>query len=144
MPSRHGRCLKATTVLAMLHWLGIKPSYSRPRVSDDNAFAEALFCTAKYRPEFPLRGFADLEAARRWAVRFVQWYNHEHRQSGIRYVTPAPAAACSPPPTRSTRTPGDATRNAGVGRPATGHRLASSPLYGAFACQALFNARVLS
>ena len=37
----NGATLKATTVLAMLHWLGIKPSYSRPRVSDDNAFAEA-------------------------------------------------------------------------------------------------------
>jgi putative transposase len=73
----------------MLHWLGIKPSYSRPRVSDDNAFAEALFRTVKYRPEFPSKGFADLDAARRWTVRFVQWYNHEHRHSGIRYVTPA-------------------------------------------------------
>jgi putative transposase len=84
----NGATLKATTVLAMLHWLGIKPSYSRPRVSDDNAFAEALFRTAKYRPEFPLKGFADLSAARQWAARFVQWYNHEHRHSGIRYVTP--------------------------------------------------------
>ena len=46
---------KATTVLAMLHWLGVKPSYSRPRVSDDNAFVESLFKTAKYRPEFPAR-----------------------------------------------------------------------------------------
>jgi hypothetical protein len=36
-------------VLAMLHWLGIKPSYSRPRVSDDNAFVKVLFRTAKYR-----------------------------------------------------------------------------------------------
>jgi transposase InsO family protein len=85
----NGATLKATTVLAMLHWLGIKPSYSRPRVSDDNAFAEALFRTAKYRPEFPLKGFADLDAARQWAARFVHWYNHEHRHSGIRYVTPA-------------------------------------------------------
>jgi transposase InsO family protein len=85
----NGATLKATTVLAMLYWLGIKPSYSRPRVSDDNAFAEALFRTAKYRPEFPLKGFADLDAARQWAMRFVQWYNHEHRHSGIRYVTPA-------------------------------------------------------
>jgi transposase InsO family protein len=85
----NGASLKATTVLAMLHWLGIRPSYSRPRVSDDNAFAEALFRTAKYRPEFPLKGFADLAAARQWAMRFVQWYNHEHRHSGIRYVTPA-------------------------------------------------------
>ena len=80
---------KATTVLAMLHWLGIKPSYSRPRVSDDNAFAEALFRTAKYRPEFPIKGFADLHTARQWAMRFVQWHNDEHRHSGIRYVTPA-------------------------------------------------------
>ena len=85
----NGATLKATTVLAMLHWLGIEPSYSRPRVSDDNAFAEALFRTAKYRPEFPLKGFADLDSARQWAMRFVHRYNHEHRHSGIRYVTPA-------------------------------------------------------
>ncbi len=85
----NGATLKATTVLAMLHWLGIKPSYSRPRVSDDNAFAEALFRTAKYRPEFPIKGFANLQAARQWAARFAQWCNHEHRHSGIRYVTPA-------------------------------------------------------
>jgi transposase InsO family protein len=85
----NGATLKATTVLAMLHWLGIKPSYSRPRVSDDNAFAEALFRTAKYRPEFPPKGFADLDSARQWAARFVHWYNQEHRHSGIRYVTPA-------------------------------------------------------
>jgi hypothetical protein len=45
---------------------GVKPSYSRPRVSDDNAFVESLFKTAKYRPEFPARGFADLEEARAW------------------------------------------------------------------------------
>lgn len=85
----NGATLKATTVLAMLHWLGIEPSYSRPRVSDDNPYAEALFRTAKYRPEFPARGFAELDAAREWATRFVRWYNTEHRHSGIGYVTPA-------------------------------------------------------
>ena len=63
----NGSTLKATTVLAMLYWLGVKPSYSRPRVSDDNAYAESLFRTAKYRPEFPDTGFADLQAAREWA-----------------------------------------------------------------------------
>ena len=55
-PVRHGdngATLKATTVRAMLAWLGIRPSYSRPRVSDDNPFGEALFRTAKYRPAFP-------------------------------------------------------------------------------------------
>lgn len=85
----NGATLKATTVLAMLWWLGVKPSYSRPRVSDDNAFVESLFRTAKYRPEFPATGFADLHAAREWARRFVHWYNHDHRHSGIRYVSPA-------------------------------------------------------
>ena len=85
----NGATLKATTVLAMLHWLGVKPSYSRPRVSDDNAFAESLFRTAKYRPEFPPDGFADLGAARAWAARFTHWYNFEHKHSGIQYVSPA-------------------------------------------------------
>ena len=85
----NGSTLKATTVLAMLNWLGVKPSYSRPRVSDDNAYAESLFRTAKYRPEFPTKGFADLEQARTWAAGFVRWYNFDHRHSGIRYVSPA-------------------------------------------------------
>lgn len=85
----NGATLKATTVLAMLYWLSITPSYSRPRVSDDNAYAEALFRTAKYRPEFPVRGFADLKQARTWASAFVHWYNVEHHHSGIGYVSPA-------------------------------------------------------
>ena len=85
----NGAALKATTVLGMLHWLGIAPSYSRPRVSDDNAFVESLFRTAKYRPGFPARGFADLQAARAWAAQFVRWYNHEHLHSGLRFVAPA-------------------------------------------------------
>lgn len=85
----NGATLKATTVLAMLNWLGIKPSYSRPRVSDDNAFAESVFRTAKYRPEFPAQGFDTLDDARAWAAEFVRWYNVDHRHSGIRYVSPA-------------------------------------------------------
>jgi putative transposase len=85
----NGATLKATTVLAMLHWLGIPPSYSRPRVSDDNPYVESLFRTAKYRPEFPTGGFTDLDQAREWAATFVQWYNVDHRHSGIRYVSPA-------------------------------------------------------
>ncbi len=85
----NGSTLKATTVLAMLNWLGVKPSYSRPRVSDDNAYAESLFRTAKYRPEFPSKGFASLDAARVWAAEFVHWYNVDHRHSGIQYVSPS-------------------------------------------------------
>jgi transposase InsO family protein len=85
----NGATLKATTVLAMLNWRGIKASHSWPRVSDDNAFVESLFRTAKYRPEFPTRGFGDLEQARQWAGSFVHWYNYVHQHSGIRYVSPA-------------------------------------------------------
>ena len=85
----NGSTLKATTVLAMLNWLGIRPSWSRPRVSDDNAFVEALFKTAKYRPEFPAGGVASLDEARQWGHRFVAWYNDEHRHSRIGYVTPS-------------------------------------------------------
>ena len=84
----NGAALKATTVLATLRWLGIAPSYSRPRVSNDNAYVESLFRTAKYRPGFPVHGFVDLDAARQWAMQLVQWYNTEHRHSGIRFVTP--------------------------------------------------------
>ena len=98
----NGSTLKATTVLAMLNWLGVKPSYSRPRVSDDNAFVESLFKTAKYRPEFPVGGFTDLDQARTWAADFAHWYNFEHRHSGIRYVTPAQRHTGSTS-TRSTR-----------------------------------------
>jgi hypothetical protein len=83
-----GSTLKATTVLAMLNWLGVKPSYSRPWVSDDNAYAESLCRTAKYRPEFPSKGFDALKTARQWGAAFVHWYNWEHKHSGICYVSP--------------------------------------------------------
>ena len=85
----NGATLKATTVLAMLHWLGIAPSYSRPRVSNDNAYAESVFRTAKYRPEFPSQGVADAEQARQWGQQFVHWYNEQHLHSGIGWVTPS-------------------------------------------------------
>jgi putative transposase len=37
----NGPSVKGTTVLAMLHWLGIAPSHSRPRVSDDCEYGAA-------------------------------------------------------------------------------------------------------
>ena len=40
-------------------------------------------------PLTPAKGFAELDDARAWAASFVQWYNVEHRHSGIRYVSPA-------------------------------------------------------
>jgi putative transposase len=67
---------------------GIVPSFSRPHVSDDNPYSEALFRTLKYTSTYPRTPFIDLAAARRWVAEFVGWYNGEHRHSGIRYVTP--------------------------------------------------------
>lgn len=84
----NGGPMKGATMLATLQWLGVVPSFSRPRVSDDNPFPEALFRTLKYRPEYPERGFADIDAARAWVEQFVRWYNYEHCHSGIRFVTP--------------------------------------------------------
>jgi putative transposase len=75
-------------MLATLQRLHVTPSRSRPSVSDDNPYIEALFRTLKYCPEFPNRPFATLEEARCWVANFVAWYNTEHRHSGVRYVTP--------------------------------------------------------
>jgi putative transposase len=46
-------------------------------VSNDNAFSEAQFKTAKYQPNFPGR-FRDIEHARAWCAEFFDWYNHHH------------------------------------------------------------------
>jgi len=85
----NGGPMKGSTMLATLQRLGAVPSFSRPRVSDDNPFSESLFRTLKYRPGYPSKPFASLEDARRWVAGFVAWYNHEHLHSGIGFVTPA-------------------------------------------------------
>lgn len=84
----NGSPMKGSTMLDTLRRLGVVTSYSRPRVSNDNAFPEALFRTCKYRPSYPEKGFSSLEDARGWTLRFVRWYNREHHHSGIRFVTP--------------------------------------------------------
>jgi len=87
--SDNGAPMKGATMLATLQRLGVVPSFSRPSVSNDNPFSEALFKTLKYRPEFPDKPFDTLEEARRWVHAFVQWYNEEHRHSALKFVTPA-------------------------------------------------------
>ena len=86
--SDNGKPMRGRTMVATLQWLGIVPSFSRPHVCNDNPYSEALFRTLKQTPAYPRLPFADVEAARRWVARFVDWYNHEHRHSAIRYVTP--------------------------------------------------------
>jgi putative transposase len=87
--SDNGSSMKGATMLATLEKLGIMASFSRPRVSNDNAFAESLFRTCKYRPNYPSKPFDSVEEAREWTLKFVQWYNHQHKHSGLKFVTPA-------------------------------------------------------
>ena len=86
--SDNGSPMKSQTMQMKLYDLGIIPSHSRPRVSNDNPFSESLFRTLKYCPQWPSGGFESIEAARQWVNQFVLWYNHEHRHSAIRFVTP--------------------------------------------------------
>jgi len=86
--SDNGSPMKGATLLDTLYQLGIQTSRSRPRVSNDNPYAESIFRTCKYRPEYPEKGFADMAAARTWVLTFVRWYNQEHRHSGLKFVTP--------------------------------------------------------
>ena len=87
--SDNGSPMKGASLMATLDNLGIASSYSRPRVSNDNAFAESIFRTCKYRPDYPYKGFATLEDSRAWVLKFVHWYNVRHRHSGIKFMTPA-------------------------------------------------------
>jgi putative transposase len=76
----------------MLHYQPVVridiPSFSRPHVSDDNPYSEALFRTLKHTPAYLRLPFADVASATRWVARFAEWYNGTHRHSAIRYVTP--------------------------------------------------------
>lgn len=80
--------MKGSTMLATLQALGVVPSFSRPSVSNDNPFSESLFRTLKYVPMYPRKPFDSVDAAWAWVERFIAWYNHEHRHSGIGFVTP--------------------------------------------------------
>ena len=80
--SDNGSSMKGATMLATLEKLGIVPSFSRPRVCNDNAYAESLLRTCKYRPNFPGKPFGSIDEAREWTLKFVQWYNHQHKHSG--------------------------------------------------------------
>jgi transposase InsO family protein len=87
--SDNGSPMRGQTLLATFERLGITPSRSRPAVSNDNPYSEALFRTLKYRPAMPVKPFETLAQARRWVDGLVHWYNNEHRHSAIHFVTPS-------------------------------------------------------
>lgn len=83
-----GPSMKSKAVAHLLADLGITKTHSRPYTSDDNPYSEAQFKTLKYRPEFPDR-FGCIQDARAYCRDFFQWYNHEHKHSGIAMLTPS-------------------------------------------------------
>jgi putative transposase len=83
-----GSSMTSNPVVELLVFLGIGRSHSRPHVSNDNPFSESQFKTLKYCPAFPER-FGCIEDAHAFCETFFNYYNHEHRHSGIGYHTPA-------------------------------------------------------
>jgi putative transposase len=71
----------------LLSDLGVTKTHSRPHVSNDNPYSEALFKTLKYQPNFPDR-FPSREAARLHCGPYFDWYNTEHHHAGIAFLTP--------------------------------------------------------
>lgn len=86
--SDRGTSMTSTTVAELLSNLRITRSLSRPKVSNDNPYSEAQFKTLKYAPVFPDR-FGSIQDARAFAATFFDYYNHDHRHSGIGLHTPA-------------------------------------------------------
>lgn len=76
----NGNAMKAATFIMLLYRLGIMPSFSRPRTSDDNPFIESFFKTVKYSAGYP-KYFDDIGHAERWFADFIHWYNEVHRHS---------------------------------------------------------------
>jgi putative transposase len=86
--SDRGSPMIAKPVAHLLADLGVTKSHSRPHVSNDNPFIESHFRTLKYRPDFP-KTFGSFEDAHAHCGRFFDWYNDDHRHSGIGFHTPA-------------------------------------------------------
>jgi transposase InsO family protein len=83
-----GSAMKSDTLAQLLATLGVDQSFSRPHVSDDNAFSEAQFKTLKYQPDYP-GFFASLLHAQGWLEDFFGWHNDHHHHSGLALFTPA-------------------------------------------------------
>ena len=82
-----GSAMTSKSVALLLADLGVTKTHSRPHVSNDNPYSESQFKTLKYRPGFPER-FGAIQHARSHCEVFFNWYNLEHRHSGIGLLTP--------------------------------------------------------
>lgn len=85
--SDNGLPMRGVNMLTTILSLGVRPSFSRPSVSNDNAHIESLFKTMKYTPMYPTKPFANIESAQKWVQDFVVWYNNR-LHSRLCYVSP--------------------------------------------------------
>jgi putative transposase len=85
--SDNGSPMIATSTRSLLQSMSIVDSYSRPRVSNDNAMSESIFKSLKYGPKFP-GWFNNQEHAEHFMTDWVLWYNQVHKHSGISLLTP--------------------------------------------------------
>lgn len=83
----NGNPMRGSNMLATLLDLGVRPSFSRPSVSNDNPHIESLFRTMKYTAAYPTKPFKDLDSTKTWVRGFVTWYN-DRMHSSLGYVTP--------------------------------------------------------
>ena len=83
----NGNAMRAATLERRLEELGMLRSFCRSRVCNDNTFSESLIRPAKDRPVYPRRPFQCDEQACAWVAAFVDCYNAQHPNSGIRYLT---------------------------------------------------------
>jgi transposase InsO family protein len=84
----NGRVMRGSMILGTLLKKEVIPSFSRPSVSNDNAYVESAFKTLKYSPQYPTKPFQSRQEASVWVEKYVLWYNTEHQHSGLSYVTP--------------------------------------------------------
>ena len=85
--SDRGAPMKSKTVAQLLSDLEVGKSFSRPSISNDNPFSEAQFKTLKYCPQFPGE-FRTIQEARAFCQEFFEYYNTQHRHSGIKFFIP--------------------------------------------------------
>jgi transposase InsO family protein len=83
-----GSAMRSEGLAQLFGAIGVARSFSRPHVSDDNAFSESQFKTLKYQPDYPER-FTSLAHARAWCQEFFDWYNDHHQHSSLALFTPA-------------------------------------------------------
>ena len=84
----NGAAMRAASTEALFKEYNVFSTHSRPYVSDDNAFSEALFATLNIRMGLDRR-YMSLEECRATCKQVIYEYNWERYHSGINHVIPA-------------------------------------------------------